>query len=344
MELLLVYLFGALFFSFICSVLEAVLLSITPSFVEISINKNQKHGSVIKSVKKNIDKSISAILTVNTIAHTIGAAGVGAQSAKIFGDEFMLITSSILTLSILYLSEILPKIIGAVYWKRLAIVSSYAIKWMIFFTQPFILLAGFITKALKPNNKTKISREEILAITEFGEREGVVSEKEGDLIEKLFDFKKMKVKDVMTPTTVVFAVPKQMKVCEYIKLEDFNTFSRIPVYDGNINNIIGVVLRNTLFLEIINNNEECKIQDIIKPVFHVSESIPLAKALDLFIKRKEHIFIVHNSYGQTMGIVSLEDIIETLLGIEIMDELDKVEDLQVLAKKKLKERMMKNGK
>ncbi|MGP1561294.1 MAG: CNNM domain-containing protein [Helicobacteraceae bacterium] len=343
MGLLLIYLFTALFFSFICSILEAVLLSVTPSFVELAIGKNPRGGNVLKAVKQDIDRSISAILTLNTIAHTIGAAGVGAQSAKIFGDEFMLVTSMLLTLLILYSSEIFPKVIGAVYWKKLAIVSAYAIRWMTVVTYPFIVVGSLITKVFKQDSKHKISREEILAIAEMGEKDGVVSEQESDLLEKLFDFKDTRVKDVMTPTTVVFAVPRELSVADYLKLEDFNTFSRIPVYDKNIDNVIGIVLRNALFLEIINGNSNRTVGEITKPVFHISESIPLTKALDLFIKRKEHIFIAHDSYGQTMGIVTLEDAIETLLGVEIMDELDKVEDLQALAKKKLKERMINNG-
>lgn len=326
-----------------CSVLEAVLLSITPSFIELAASENKQKGDLLRLVKKDLDKSIAAILTINTIAHTVGAAGVGAQSIKVFGDEFMLVTSIILTLLILYLSEILPKVIGAVYWKTLAVPSAYIIKWIVFFAYPFIVIGTLITKIFKQDANTKVSREEILAIAEMGEKHGVVSERESDLLENLFDFKDAKVKDAMTPSTVLFAVSKDLTIAEYLQQEDFNTFSRIPVFDKTIDNIVGVVLRNALFLEVINGNQTRNIGEIIKPVTHISESIPLSKTLDMFITKKEHIFIVHDSYGQTMGIVTLEDVIETLLGIEIMDELDKVEDLQALAKKKLKERKQKNG-
>lgn len=339
MTILLLFLFGALIFSFICSILEAVLLSITQSFIETKVADNPKSGSVLRLVKKDIDDSISAILTINTLSHTVGAAVVGAQTVKIFGEQYMFFASALLTLLILYIAEILPKVIGAIYWKKLAIPSAYIIKWMIFITYPFIVMGKMVTKLIRSNEHEKVSREEILAIAELGEKDGVVSEQESDLLEKLFDFKDTKVKDVMTPRSVVFSVSKDITIEQYLDLEDYNTFSRIPVFDKDVDHIIGIVLRNALFLEVINGNKDAKISDICKDVFHISESIPLTKALDLFIKRNEHIFIVHDSYGQTMGIVTLEDTIETLLGVEIIDELDKVADLQELAKQKLKKRI-----
>lgn len=343
MELILFYFLGALIVSFICSILEAVLLSVTPSYIELTMNQNPTSGSVLKDVKEDIDKSISGVLTLNTIANTVGAAGVGAETMRVFGEEYMFFASALLTICILYFSEIVPKTIGAVYWQRLAIPSAYLIRALRVITYPFIIVAQSITRILKRGATTKVSREEILAFAEMGEKDGVVSEREGDLLEKLFEFKHTKVKDVMTPRTVLFSVSKDMSIDEYVHLEDYNTYSRIPVFDGTLDNVIGIVLRNRVFLEMINNNDNQTMEDIIKPVFHISESIPLTKALDLFIKRKEHLFIVHDSYGQTMGIVTLEDTIETLLGVEIMDELDKVEDLQQLAKTKLKERQISNG-
>ncbi|MCV6607768.1 MAG: hemolysin family protein [Campylobacterales bacterium] len=338
MELILFYFFGAIAVSFLCSVLEAVLLSVTPSFVELTVSQNGKNGEVLKKVKEEIDSSISGILTLNTIAHTVGAAGVGAETMRLFGEEYMFIASVILTLGVLYLSEIVPKTIGAVYWQKLAIPSAYTIMWLTKFAYPFIIIGQSITKAIKKGDDSKVSREEILAFAEMGEKDGVVTEKEGDLLEKLFEFKDTKVKEVMTPSTVMFAVEKGTTASDFLKLEDYNTHSRVPVYDGTIDDIIGLVFKNKILVNKIEGKDSVKVEELMKPVFHISENVPLTKAMDLFIKKKEHLFIVHDSYGQTMGIVTLEDAIETLLGVEIMDELDKVEDLQELAKKKMKEK------
>ncbi len=343
MELILFYFFGALIVSFICSILEAVLLSVTPSYIELTSNQSPTHGQVLKSVKEDIDKSISGVLTLNTLANTLGAAGVGAETMRIFGEEYMFFASAILTVSILYISEIIPKTIGAVYWQKLAIPAAYIIRAIKFITYPFIVIALTITTALRNGKTFRVSREEILAFAEMGEKDGVVSERESDLLEKLFEFKDTKIKEVMTPRTVLFSVSKDMTIEDFLELEDYNTYSRVPVFDGTLDNVVGIVLRNNLFLEMLNGNSKAKVEEIVKPVFHISESIPLTKALDLFIKRKEHLFIVHDSYGQTMGIVTLEDAIETLLGVEIMDELDTVEDLQKHAKMKLKERQINNG-
>ncbi len=336
MELILLYFFGAIVVSFLCSVLEAVLLSVTPSYVELIVSQNKSQGEVLKKVKEEIDSSISGILTLNTIANTVGAAGVGAETMKVFGEQYMFVASFVLTLTILYFSEIVPKTIGAVYWQKLAIPAAFMISWLKVFTYPFIKVGQLITTFIKNGDDSKVSREEILAFAEMGEKNGVVSEREGDLLEKLFEFKDTKVKDVTTPRTVMFAVKKDLTVAEYLKLEDFNTHSRVPVYNETVDDVVGLVLKNQILVEKIDGNSDKKMEEIMTSVFHISENIPLSKAMDLFIKRKEHLFIVHDSYGQTMGIVTLEDAIETLLGIEIMDELDKVEDLQAYARRIMK--------
>lgn len=338
MELILIYFFGALLISFLCSVLEAILLSVTPSFVELTLTNNQKSGEVLKKVKEEIDTSISGILTLNTIANTVGAAGVGAETMRVFGEEYMFYASFALTFCILYFSEIVPKTIGAVYWQKLAIPAAHIISWLKIGTYPFILLGQTITTYIKHGEDNKVSREEILAFAEMGEKEGVVTEKEGDLLEKLFEFKDTKVKEVMTPRTVMFAVQKDITVDEFLALEDYNTHSRVPVYNESADDIAGLVFKNTILVEKVSGNSHEKIENLMTDVMHISENIPLTKAMDLFIKRKEHLFVVHDSYGQTMGIVTLEDAIETLLGVEIMDELDKVEDLQEHARRQMKSR------
>ncbi|MDR0664992.1 MAG: hemolysin family protein [Helicobacteraceae bacterium] len=338
MTFLLVYLLSALIISFICSILEAVLLSTTFSYIQSLSKSNPSAASALKRVKKDVDKSISAILTLNTFAHTIGAAGVGAEAQKLFGDKYMALTSVILTLLILYLSEIAPKTIGARYWKAFAPASAKIIVALITITYPFTLLATLISRLFGKDSahSHKISRDEILAITELGEQSGAVREQEADLIENLMTLDADKVKDILTPRSVVFALQKDISVGAAAKKPDIFVRSRVPVYDQSIDDVIGVVHSKKIMEEEILEHSDRKIEEIMLPIFRISENIPVLKALDLFIRRKEHLFLVIDNYGQTAGIVTLEDAIEQLLDVDIMDEYDQVEDMQEFAKLKMK--------
>ncbi|MDR1912383.1 MAG: CNNM domain-containing protein [Helicobacteraceae bacterium] len=338
MTLLLVYLFSALIISFICSVLEAVLLSTTHSYIQSLHKSNPSGAATLKAVKKNVDKSISAILTLNTFAHTIGAAGVGAEAQKLFGDKYMALTSVVLTLLILYVSEIAPKTIGARYWKALAPACAKTIAALITITYPFTLLATLISKMFgkESAHSHKISRDEILAMTELGEQSGAVREKEADLIENLMTLNEDKVKDILTPRSVVFALQKDIKVGDAARKSDIFIRSRIPVFNQNIDDVIGVVHSKKILEEEVLEHSDRTIEEIALPIFRISENIPVFKALDMFIRRKEHLFLVVDNYGQTAGIVTLEDAIEQLLDVDIMDEYDQVEDMQEFAKLKMK--------
>jgi CBS domain containing-hemolysin-like protein len=318
--------------------LEAVLLSTTHSYIQTLGKTNPNDASTLKRVKKDVDKSLSAILTLNTFAHTIGAAGVGAEANKLFGDKYMAIVSIVLTLLILYLSEIAPKTIGARYWKRLAPFSAKIIAALITITYPFTLIASLISRAFGKElaHSHKISRDEILAITELGEQSGAVREQEADLIENLMTLEDDRVRDILTPRSVVFALQKDMTVGAAAKKADIFIRSRIPVYDQSIDDVVGVVHSKKIMEEEILEHSARKIEEITLPVFRISENIPVLKALDLFIRRKEHLFLVVDNYGQTAGIVTLEDAIEQLLNVDIMDEYDQVEDMQEFAKLKMK--------
>jgi CBS domain containing-hemolysin-like protein len=345
MTLLLVYLASALVISFICSILEAVLLSATHSYIQ-SLGKTNPSGAIaLKTVKKDIDKSISAILTINTFAHTIGAAGVGAEAQKLFGDKYIALTSLVVTLLILYLSEILPKTIGARYWKALAPVSARVILALITITYPFALISTLISRLFgkESAHSHKISRDEILAITELGEQSGAVREQEADLIENLMTLDEDKVKDILTPRSVVFALQKNITVGEAVKKSDIFIRSRIPIYDQSIDEVIGVAHSKKIMEEQILGHSDRKIEEITLPVYRISENIPVLKTLNLFIRRKEHLFLVVDSYGQTAGIVTLEDAIEQLLDVDIMDEYDQVEDMQEFAKLKMKNGLKTRG-
>jgi CBS domain containing-hemolysin-like protein len=344
MTLLLTYLLVALFVSFMCSILEAVLLSSTSSYIESLSNKGNSNAvEILKELKSNIDKPIASILILNTFAHTMGAAGVGAQAQILFGQEMETLIAVLLTLAILYFSEIIPKTIGAVYWKKLLVPSAYLISFLIKITFPLVWISMFITNAIS-KGKTKesnFSRDEILAAVTMGEKEGSILSKESVLIENLFKLKNIKTKDIMTPRSVVFALKSTVSVEEAIEDDRMYIHSRIPVYGDTIDDVIGVVFNQIILEESVEERDNTLLKDIMVPVHKISENVPVSALIDQFVNRKTHLFIVEDNYGQTSGVVTLEDAIETLLGVEIVDEMDEVEDMQVFAKnRRLQDKML----
>jgi CBS domain containing-hemolysin-like protein len=337
---LFLYLGLAVGVSFVCSILEAVLLSTTFTYIDTQVQNGVKGAENLKSIKSNMDTSIGSILTLNTIANTFGAAGVGAQAQNIFGDQYITLFSMALTLLILYFSEIIPKTLGATYWKSLAIPSSYIIKWLVFITTPFNFVAKGLTRFISNKNITDgITKAEILTMVSKGKENGVLTGKEEVIVRNILRLQKIKVKDVLTPRKVVFALQKELKISEAlsgVEARKLKHFSRIPIYHGSKDYIEGIVFSQSLFEESNDENDEKTLEEISIPVFEINENINLSKTLDLFIQRKEHMFIVKDGYSQTAGVITLEDVIETLLGREIMDELDTIEDMQKYAKGTLK--------
>jgi CBS domain containing-hemolysin-like protein len=338
--MLLIYFLIAVGISFICSILEAVLLSLTPAYIKVLKEQKPKIGKLLEQQKKDVDKSIGAILTLNTFAHTLGAAGVGSEAVKMFGEEYMFYISAILTILILVFSEIIPKTIGAYYWKSLAPVCAKVIQFLVFITYPLLIVMEKITMLItKDKNATAtITKEEIEATVAMGEKAGVLRDKDFTMIENILELRDIRVKDIHTPRRVVFAIDKKelMKSLEkkdntLFDMDKFKEYSRIPVYDDNIDNIVGVILTKEYFYEFINDELDDK-NNIIKPVLTINENIPISKLLDIFLSKKEHMCIVLDSYDQTEGIVTLEDVLETLLGREIVDELDSTIDMRELAK------------
>jgi CBS domain containing-hemolysin-like protein len=308
------------------------------SNINIIKKENPKAGALLEKIKKDINVSISSILILNTIAHTIGAAGVGAEAAKLFGMENMFYISAVLTLLILFLSEIIPKTIGAVYYKQLAMYTAYFINFFIFVTYPLIKISLFITQKISDGKYShKLTREELLETTLLSENLGAIDEMESDVIENLLSLDKSKIFDILTPRSVVYAIDANTKLKEIIEQDGIMRFSRIPVYDGSIDNIVGIAFSKQIFQGAI-YDKSMHVSELVQPVFSLHENIPVSYALEMFIKRKEHMFIVTDSYGQTEGIVTLEDCIETLLGLEIMDEHDTTDDMRKLAKDRMKER------
>ncbi len=319
--------------------LEAVLLSSTNSYIE-TLSRDE-HGdiiNIIKNLKSNIDRPISSILTFNTFAHTMGAAGVGAQAVILFGPDWQTAAAFILTLLILYFAEIIPKTIGALHWKRLLIPSAILIEFLIKITFPFVWLSARITNFISKGKKkhSDFSRDEIMAVVAMGEREGSIQQKESHLIENLLKLKNIRAKDIMTPRSVVVAFPMDTTVEEALEDDRMYIHSRIPIYDESIDNIVGIVLNQSILEESVEERDSTMLKDISFEANLVSENIPVFMLMDMFIKRKTHLFIVQDSYGQTEGVVTLEDVLEVILGVEIVDEMDEVEDMQLLAKNKSK--------
>ena len=341
------YFFLALGVSFICSTLESVILTVTHSHIGTLVKTNHRSGKLLQNLKDDINRPLAAILTLNTVAHTVGAAGVGAQALKVFGSDSVAITSVILTFCILVFSEIIPKTIGAIYWKKLAAPSAYTIRLLIFLTLPFVWLSKALSATMTPNEDElkKVSREEISAMAEMGEDEGSIDEHESDIIDNLFRLKEMNVDEILTPRSVIFALEDNQTVVQVMDEHEDINFSRIPIYHENIDEIIGIVYKDTLLETMADDYFEKTMAEIADPVDWVYEEQTVEAVLNKFTKTRSHMFIVKDEFGGTTGIVTLEDCIETLLGVEIMDESDEVADMRALAKDQLrqKRRAEENG-
>ncbi|RPI75278.1 MAG: DUF21 domain-containing protein [Ignavibacteriales bacterium] len=336
MEQLIFYLFIALGFSFLCSLLEAIILSITPSFIGAKIKAGSKYGIYLKQLKDDIDKPLAAILTLNTFAHTLGAAGVGAQAQIIWGNEYISLVSVIVTILILVLSEIIPKTLGAMYWRRLAGLSSYILRFLIISLYPFVLVSRSITKLFRKNKERTVEREDVEAMSEIGFREGVIGKNESTIIRNLFRLNKLQAQDIMTPRTVILAADEKDFIADFHKENPSIEFSRIPVYSETIDHLTGFILKDELLENIIRGSGNKPLLEIKREINFVYEGLTVLELFESLIKQNKHISAVVNEYGGIEGIVSIEDVIETLLGIEIMDETDNIEDLQKMAKEKWK--------
>lgn len=296
-------------------------------------------ASLLKKYKQDIDKPISAILTLNTIAHTVGAAGVGAQSQEIWGDEFFAVTSAVLTFLILVLSEIIPKTIGASYWRQLAIPAVRIIHTLVIITYPFVLLSEFITHFFSSNHQPMtVSREEVSAMVNVGAEEGVLATKENRMIQNLLKLDDIKARDIMTPSSVVEMAEESMTLREFYRHDAYSTYSRIPVYNEENDDFIkGYVLRQTILEKLSEDKFELRLTDIVRPVLTFQENEPVSKIWEKLLAKKEHISVIIDEYGCFRGIVTMEDVIETMLGTEIVDEKDTVTDMQELAREKWQE-------
>ncbi len=342
MILLLFYLFLALFVSFLCSIMESVLLSTPKSFLKVKEKSGYKSATTFVKLKNNIERPLSAILSLNTVAHTIGAAGVGAQATKMFGELYFGIISAMLTLLILVFSEIIPKTIGARYWRRLALVSGIIINTMVIITFPLVIMTGYITRLFSRNiNELSVSREEISAMANIGTEEGIFDEKENKIIQNLIRLKTVKVSEIMTPRVVVTVADENMSLKEFLIKKEFLYYSRIPIYSKNNENITGYVFRQTVFEKLAEEETNLKLRDICRKIVVVHEFQTLLNLWEVLLEKKEHIALIVDEYGGMDGIVTMEDIIETVLGFEIVDERDRIIDMRQYARKRWNERKAK---
>jgi CBS domain containing-hemolysin-like protein len=342
MTLLFTYLFIALFTSFLCSIMEAVLLSTPAPYLKSQEEQGSKGAAAMIRFKEHLDKPLSAILSLNTIAHTVGATGVGMQATLLFGEAYMGVVSATLTILLLVFTEIIPKTMGTTYCKKLVGISYQTIKVMIVITYPFVIVSAVLTKLLSKDKKEHTtSREEISALASIGKQEGIIADKENRIIQNLIKLKSVRIAEVMTPRTVVVAANEDMTLQEFLKNKDFLHFSRIPIYRGSKDDITGYVLRDLVFEKLAEDQFDMKLREISRVIVTFPETLTVLEAWDRLLLKKEHIALVVDEYGGMGGIATIEDIIESLLGVEIVDEKDKVEDMQQYAMERWKSRQKK---
>ena len=339
MFLFFVYLMVALGVSFLCSLLEAALLSVPRSHVAVMVERGSKAGLRLQKMKDDVDRPLAAILTLNTFAHTLGAAGVGAQATLIWGEAWVGVVSVVVTLLILVFSEIIPKTIGAVHAKPLAGFTSWSVHLMIVTLLPLVAGCNAISRMLskRDNAAPMISREEVRSLAKLAHEGGAIDRGEARILRNLIALRTATVERVMSPRTVVYALPASMTVQQATDAEPPG-FARFPVIGESLDDVKGVLHRHDLYTARSEGRSQTTLAELARPIEPVPEQAPLSKVLEAFLERRDHLFLVVDEYGGTAGIVTLEDILETLLGVEIVDETDTVEDMQALARQFLETR------
>ncbi|MDX1505632.1 MAG: hemolysin family protein [Spongiibacter sp.] len=344
MVLLVTYLLIAIVFSFACSIFEAVLLSVNSAHIALMNNKGQRAGALLKRLKDDISTPLAAILSLNTIAHTIGAAGVGAQAAAVFGSAYVGIASVILTLLILIFSEIIPKTLGATYWRQLAPITAYSLKYLIILLYPLVKLSNRITANIPVEHTLNgFSRSEFAAMADISSEDGLLAQQESSFLKNLMKLRSTPVRDAMTPRVVIFSLSQQLTVEEFFHKHDQVPFSRIPVFDKNQEDITGFVFRSDLFLAQARGNGKAVLENYRRELPALLPSMALSHALNEMLELHVHLMLVVDEYGGVEGIISLEDVLETMLGVEIVDEKDRATDMQQVARKRWQQRAHKIG-
>lgn len=344
MTLLILYLVLALGVSFLCSILEAVLLSVSDSYISALEREGKETGKLLKGMKEDIDRPLSSILSLNTIAHTVGAAGVGAQAQVVFGSAYVGIISAILTLLILVLSEIIPKTLGATHWRALAKGSARVLKVTIILMYPLVLMSKFITRWFtKDSSQPSFSREEFSALAERGHEEGIFEEEESNIVKNLIRFSSLRVRDIMTPRIVVVYFNQSLTIEEVADKVESIRFSRIPVFEEKEDNITGYVLKTDILMHIARGKTETPLKELKRELLLIPEMTTLKVLFDRLLKSQDHIAAAIDEYGGFSGVVTMEDVVETLLGMEITDEADAYKDMQKVARQQWRARAKRLG-
>lgn len=332
MGLLIFFLALALGVSFLCSILEAVLLSISSPYIASETNKGHANGHLWASYKSDIDRPLAAILSLNTIAHTIGAAGVGSQATTLFGEVYFGVISIMLTLLILVLSEIIPKTLGALYWRRLAPICAHLLRFVLAIMYPFVVTAQQLTKAMANGHKPRsISREEFTALAEVGVKEGIFVPEESKMLQSLIRFHGLCARDIMTPRPVFFSLSETDTVDQVLHENDPIRFSRIPIYHGQRDNFTGFIRKDELLIAAV-KTPGVALEELKRELLAVPETYSLSLLLSRMLESREQMTLVVDEYGEVLGLVTIEDLVETMLGLEIVDETDTSIDMQAMAR------------
>ena len=347
MLLLLIYVFIALGFSFICSIAEAVILSISSSYISLMEKEGKPSGALLRKLTENINQPLSAILTLNTIAHTMGAAGAGAQAATVFGDAYLGVISAVLTLLILIFSEIIPKTLGATYWKSLAPATAYFLKYLTIALYPFVKMSEWMTKGFKEESPFRgLSRDELQVMAELSGQEGQLAHHEALFLQSLLGLHSLRIKDAMTHRTKIFSVPETMTVETFFHKYEKIEFSRVPVYEhDDSEQISGFVMRSDLLVAQARGNTQKTLAEYRKSMVTVLDTMPLSASFEHFLQKRVHMLLAVDEYGGLAGIITLEDLLENLLGVDIFDEKDKTVSMRRLAhvmSKRRQEMLLKN--
>ncbi|RJU81353.1 MAG: DUF21 domain-containing protein [Candidatus Poseidoniales archaeon] len=333
MALLIFYITLALGVSFLCSILEAVVLSIPHTHIAVMQKEKSKVGDLWSKLKDDdAVRPLTAILTLNTIAHTMGAAGVGSQVQMIYGEDSLTIASIILTLAVLFLSEIIPKTIGTAYWKQLAPVAGRILKVMTTSLTILIIPIQWLKAILPKGSHSLVTRDDVAALADLGEEEGILEQDEEAVIHNLLRLREITVGEVMTPRVVVTAFQSDSTIRTILEENTVIRFSRIPVFGESIDDIKGIVIRSELLMAASRDEWDRKISEFTKPVRTIKGVNSVDDTLDMFLTKRQQVAVVIDEFGGTAGLVTMEDVLETLLGEEIVDELDEVDDMRELAR------------
>ena len=342
MGLLLVYLFGALLISFLCSILESVLLSTPLSYITMREEEGYAKASRFKKYKQDSTRPIAAILSLNTIANTVGAAGVGHQVTEAFGSEWFGLVSALTTVLILIFAEIIPKTIGTSHWKHLMGFTTTTLDILIVLMFPIVIVVEWISKLFTPKDmEAVVSREEVSAMANVAEEEEVLDEDENTLIQNLIKMDEIKAYEAMTPRVVCAIAPESMTLKTFYKSDRFLHHSRIPVYAESDEYITGYILRTDALQLLADDKFDLRLGSIRRDIELFNEETPLGEIWDTMRAKNEQICCIIDEYGCFQGILSMEDIIETLLGSEIIDEYDVVSDMQQYARERWAQRLQK---